>query len=380
MTYRVVQWGTGNIGVHSLRHLIQHPDYELVGLHAHSPGKIGKDAADIAGLPGATGIVASNDIEALLALEPDCVLYNVNGEIRSEETLAELSRTLSAGINVLSTAMVFLIHPPAADAAMREQLAKACERGQSTLFVNGIDPGFSGDVLPLAALQVADQVDEILVQELFDYSTYEDPEFTGVAFGFGLPASHRPLLGEPGILRGGWGPMVQMIADRLGIALDEIRESYEREYAAEAFDTPMMHVPKDSCAAVRFRVEGIAYGRPVVVTEHVNRLRGDIAPHWPMPPDGRQGVHRCTITGNPNVQLDCFFPGPDGDYVVGGVQAGALRMLNAIPEICKHAPGLVSTLDLPYTPTTNINGKQGKARPATGRSARPRGVPVAGVQ
>ena len=44
MTYRVVQWGTGNIGYHSLRHLIQHPDYELVGLHAHSPSKIGKDA------------------------------------------------------------------------------------------------------------------------------------------------------------------------------------------------------------------------------------------------------------------------------------------------------------------------------------------------
>ncbi|MBW1905182.1 MAG: dihydrodipicolinate reductase, partial [Deltaproteobacteria bacterium] len=49
MTYRVVQWGTGNIGYHSLRHVIQHPDYELVGLHAHSPEKLGKDAAEVAG-------------------------------------------------------------------------------------------------------------------------------------------------------------------------------------------------------------------------------------------------------------------------------------------------------------------------------------------
>ena len=113
MTYRVVQWGTGNIGYHSLRHLIQHPDYELVGLHAHSSNKIGKDAAEIAGLPGATGVIATNDIESLLALKPDCVVYCVNGEIRPAETIAELSRTLSAGINVLSTAMVFLIHPPA---------------------------------------------------------------------------------------------------------------------------------------------------------------------------------------------------------------------------------------------------------------------------
>jgi hypothetical protein len=362
MSQRVVQWGTGNIGIHSLRHLIQHPDYELVGLHGHSPEKQGRDAADIAGLPGKTGVIATNDIEALLALAPDCVLYMVNGEIRPDETIAELSRTLSLGIDVLSTAMVFLIHPPAAEAGLREPLAKACEAGGSTLFVNGIDPGYSGDVLPLAALQVADQIDEVLVQELYDYSTYEDPDFTGVAFGFGRPESETPVLSMPGILRGGWGPMVQLVADRLGVELDEIRESYERVFTDVAFDTPMMHVPKDTCAAVRFRVEGMAYGRPVVVTEHVNRLGADIAPHWPKPPAGRQGVHRATVTGNPNVQLECSMSSPQGDHVMGGVQAGALRMLNAIPAVCAHAPGIVSTLDLPYTPSTNVNKEKGGAR------------------
>jgi hypothetical protein len=343
------------MGYHSLRHLIQHPDYELVGLHAYSPEKLGKDAAEIAGLPEATGIIATNDIDSLLALEPDCVLYMVNGEIRPNETVAELARTLSAGINVLSTAMVFLIHPPAADAAIREPLVEACEQGQSTLFVNGIDPGFSGDVLPLAALQVADQIDEILVQELYDYSTYEDPGLTGVAYGFGQPASYEPPLGMPGILAAGWGPMVQMIADRLGIKLDEIRETYEREYTSEAFDTPMMPVPKDTCAAVHFRVEGMAYGRPVIVAEHVNRMRADIAPQWPMPPEGRQGVHCCTITGNPNVKLECAMSSPHGDHVMGAAQAVVLRMVNAIPEVCRQRPGLVSTLDLPYTPSTNVN-------------------------
>ena len=116
----------------------------------------------------------------------------------------------------------------------------------------------------------------------------------------------------------------------------------------------MMHVPKGGCAAVHFRVEGMAYGRPVVVTEHVNRLRTDIAPQWPKPPADRQGVHRCTVTGNPSVQLECAMSSPGGDHVVGGVQAGALRMVNAIPEVCRQGPGLVSTLDLPYTPSTNV--------------------------
>ena len=148
--------------------------------------------------------------------------------------------------------------------------------------------------------------------------------------------------------------MVRLIAERMGVELDEIRETFERAYTPEAFDTPMMHVAKDTCAAVHFRVEGMAHGRPVIITEHVNRLRDDIAPEWPAPPAGRQGLHRCTITGNPSVKLECEMSSRDGDHVRGGVQAGALRVVNAIPEVCGREPGLVTTLDMPYTPTTNL--------------------------
>lgn len=354
MGHRVIQWGTGNVGFHSLRHIIRHPELELVGVHAHSESKRGKDAAALCGIPGSTGIVATNDVDALLALDADVVSYTVKGETRPHEVVPELERILAAGKNVVSTAMIFLINPKHAEASMREPLEKACRAGGSTLYVNGIDPGFSGDVLPATALQLADQVEEIRVQELVDYSTYEDPEFTGVSFGFGRPADYTPPMAIPGVLRSAWGGMVTLLADRLGIELDEVSESYERRYAEEAFDTPMTHVPKDTCAAVRFLLEGKVDGRAVVVTEHVNRLRQDIAPDWPTPPEGRPGVHRCIVRGNPSVQLECFVEGEDGDHNTGGVQATAMRVLNAIPAVCAHAPGLVDTFDLPYTPSRNI--------------------------
>jgi 4-hydroxy-tetrahydrodipicolinate reductase len=54
------------------------------------------------------------------------------------------------------------------------------------------------------------------------------------------------------------------------------------------------------------------------------------------------------------VQLECFVNGEDGDHNTGGVQASAMRVINAIPAVCEHAPGLLSTLDLPYTPTRNL--------------------------
>ncbi len=356
MTHRVIQWGTGNVGFHSLRHLIRHPDFELVGVHAHSPEKVGKDAARLCGLPDETGIIATNDVEALLSLGADGVVYTVNAETRPHEVIPELERILASGANVASTSMIYLVYPTFASDRMREPLEKACQEGGSTFYVSGIDPGFSGDVLPLAALQLADQIEEVRVQELCDYSTYEDPEFTGVSFGFGRGPDYKPPLSMPGVLRTGWGGMVQMVADRIGVELDEIRESFERFYTDEAFDTPMMHVPAGTCAAVRFQLEGMAHGRPVVVTEHVNRLAAGIAPEWPMPPDGRPGVHRCIVRANPSVQLECFVTGEDGDHNTGGVQTTAMRMINAIPALCEHAPGLVSTLDLPYTPSTNVRG------------------------
>jgi len=357
MSHRVIQWGTGNVGYHSLRHILRHPDFELVGLHAFSKNKIGKDAAEIAGLVdevGLTGVVATDDVDELLALKPDAVVYTVKAETRPHEVIPELARILEAGVNVVSSSMIYLIYPPHADPAMSGPLEKACAAGGSTLFISGIDPGFSGDVLPLAALQMADRVEEIRVQELCDYSTYEDPEFTGVSFGFGRAPDYEPPIGIPGILRTGWGGMVRMIADALGIELDDMRESFERAYAESAFDTPMMHVPAGTCEAVHFQIEGMVDGKPVIVTEHVNRLRLDSAPHWPRPPAGRSGVHRCIITGNPSVQLECFVTGEDGDHNTGGVQATAMRIINAIPEVCEHRGGLISTLDLPYTPSRNI--------------------------
>ena len=116
----------------------------------------------------------------------------------------------------------------------------------------------------------------------------------------------------------------------------------------------MMRVGKGTCCAVRFQLEGIANGRPVVVTEHVNRLGQGSAPEWPEAPAGHLGVHRCIVTGNPGVKLECFVTGEDGDHNTGGVQATAMRVINAIPAVCDHAPGLISTLDLSWTPSRNI--------------------------
>src|ERR1700753_368938 len=95
----VMQFSTGNVGRHSLRAIIGRPDLELVGVHAASAEKIGRDAAELCGLDQPTGIIATDDIDALVALDPDCVVYTSQGETRPMEAIQQMATFLAAGTN-----------------------------------------------------------------------------------------------------------------------------------------------------------------------------------------------------------------------------------------------------------------------------------------
>jgi len=349
LTMRVVQFSTGNVGRQSLRAIIERPGLELVGVHASSPAKVGHDAAELCGLPEPTGIVATDDLVKLVGLKADCVVYTSQAETRPDVALEELKAFLTAGTNVVGTSLVWLVYPPHADAWLRDPLERACAEGRSTMYINGIDPGFSGDLLPLAALSLVDRADEVLVQEICDYGTYDDAEFTGVSFGFGTPPEDVPTLFLPGVLRSIWGGPVQLLAHELGIELDEIRERVERWTATEPIDCTMMHVDPGRVAAVRFAVEGVVDGHTVITMEHVNRLTQAAAPEWPFPPEGRSGVHRVVVSGRPGVEINTHVGLGGTDHNEAGVIATAMKAVNAIPAVCAAPPGLVSLRDLPVS-------------------------------
>ncbi len=347
MSLRVIQFSTGNVGRHALRSIIERPGLELVGVHASSPAKIGRDAAELCGLDTPTGIIATNDIDALLALDADCVVYTSQAETRPQAAIAELGAFLSAGVNVVGTSLVWLVYPPHADAWIVDPLTTACRAGNATLYINGIDPGFSGDMLPLAALSLTGRAESILVQEICDYGSYDDAEFTGASFGFGTLPDHVPMLFLPGVLTSIWGGPVRLLADELGVELEEIRERYETWVATDPIDCTMMRIEPDEVAAIRFAVEGIIDGEPAIVMEHVNRLTPAAAPLWPFPPEGRPGVHRVVVAGNPGIEINTHVGGHGIDHNEAGVIATAAKAINAIESVCAAAPGLVSVCDLP---------------------------------
>jgi len=345
VSYRVVQWSTGHVGKHAIAGIEAHPDIDLIGVWVSNPAKVGKDAGELAGLGRRLGVTATNDADSLLALKPDCIVHTAWADTRIFEALGDLARFLRAGINVVSTSPVFLQYPyGVADDLVGDVLAAAKEGGAS-IFVNGVDPGFGNDALPLLITGISERIEQVRCIELLNYATYDQGEVLSDIMGFGTPLDTVPFILQPGVLKVAWGSVVQLLAKGLGVDLDSVEESYERWPAPEDFDIPTGTIPKGTQSALRFEVSGMKDGKAVVVLEHVTRLRDDLAPDWPQP--AGHGCYRVIVTGEPMYTVDMQLLGTDGDHNTAGLKASAMRLINAIPAVVAADAGLVTALDLP---------------------------------
>jgi 4-hydroxy-tetrahydrodipicolinate reductase len=340
--YRVIQWTTGNVGRYALRQILDHPELELAGVLVTSPAKEGRDAGELCGRPP-TGVRATRDAEALLAVPADCVVYTATADRRPFEAVADVARILASGKNVVSSSIVGLVEPRSLGDRVTEQLEEGCRKGETSFFTSGIDPGFANDVLPLVLSGLCGTWEEIRIQEIVNYATYAQPEVLFETMGFGRPLDHTPILLMPGALRFAWGGTVRLLAQGLGVALDEIRETHERRPATRRLEIQGHAVEPGTLAALRFEVQGVVGGRPALVVEHVTRLDDELAPDWPR----GNGSYRVHVKGVPGMRCELEFWDEHGDHAVGGVVLTATRLVNAIPAVCEAPPGLLSALDLP---------------------------------
>lgn len=344
MPYRIIQHSTGNVGRHALRAIIEHPDLELVGLWVHSPDKAGRDAGELCGLPP-VGVVATDDFDAILALDADAVSHNATGDLRPMEAAQEMAALLRSGKNVVSTSVISLLHPATADRAIVELLEAACADGATSCFTSGIDPGFANDLIPLTLTGMCSRVDSVRVAEILNYDTYDQATVLFDTMGFGKSMDEVPFLLMPGVLAYAWGAVIQLLADGLGVEVERVYETYERRPAPETFAIAAGTIEAGTVAALRFEIVGVVGGEPRLVIEHVTRLRDDLAPDWPSPPG--HGGYRMAIEGSPSFHLDLSMTGEGGDHNAGGLLATAMRCLNAVPAVCAAPPGLLTPFDLP---------------------------------
>jgi hypothetical protein len=342
---RVVQWSTGGVGRLAAAVLHARSDLDLVGAFVHDPDKVGRDVGELAGVD-AFGVRASGDAQQLLGLAPDCVCYTASGESRPDACVEDIIGMLARGINVVTTSLPGLVHPAGFDPKHVERLDAACRQGGATLYASGLEPGFAGDHLVLLLSTLSHRIRSVRTQEIFTYSDYPVAFTMFEVFGFGKAPGHRCIMELPGVQAGTWGPPVRMVADRLGAPLQEIRETYEKRVTDERLEVAAGVIEPGTVGAVRFETIGVVDGREAIVIEHVNRMAPDLAPDWPTA--ARDGSHRIAVDGEPRLECELRLGRPQ-DFSQQGMLATALRVVNAIPAVCRAAPGLVSAADLPLT-------------------------------
>ena len=229
------------------------------------------DAAEFVGLDSPTGVVASTDVDAVLA-DCDAVAYMASGDIRPEEAVIDIERCLRAGAHVVTPSLYSLYDPRSAPPEWVERLTAAAEEGGATLLVSGVDPGWGNDALAVMAAGLCTRIRSIHCQEIFDYSTYDQPYAVKVSCGFGGSMDEVPMMLLPSIPTMVWGGNIRLIGRGLGMEIDEITEEVERRPLETSVDTIMGPFEKGTQGAFWLKVIGKSKGRERIVIDHITRI------------------------------------------------------------------------------------------------------------
>jgi hypothetical protein len=309
---KVVQWTTGKTGSAAVRGLVGHPFMDLVGCYAYSADKVGRDVGELCGIDP-VGLTATDDVEALLALEPDCVSY-----MAYRPDFDHLERILESGCNVVATMYMLAGHGYGEEPTRR--LREACYRGGSSLYASGIYPGHA---VMLESLDIVGYANEQMFR----------------AQGFDLDPADPAARQACESACGSFKEQVPVVAKAMGIAIDRVGFRVEFGIADRDTDFGFMTVQQGRIAAFKGTVFGEKDGRPVIECSFVWKLGEDMTPNWPV-------THGYVIEldGDPGVRVRLE---PQGDHLDGTVTT-AMPVVNAIPMVCAAPPGIVNQMELPF--------------------------------
>jgi hypothetical protein len=332
---RVVQWATGNIGTRSLRAVIEHPGLELVGVCVHSNEKAGKDAGELCGLQP-VGVIATNSIEAILALHPDCVLY-----MQQWCNVDDICQLLAAGCNIVTTRVEFH-HPRTLDPAVRAQVEAACQRGNSSIYSTGSSPGFITEAVPLVLTSIQRRLDMLTIDEFADLSRRNSPDLLFNIMGYGKPPT---AFGEESLahIKAGFAASLGQLADAISMPLDDFEVSGEVATARHDVTIDAGVIPAGTVAAQRITVAGMRNGRPLLIMRMNWYCSKDIDKDWELGATG----WRVQVEGDTPLDVTLRFPMPLEEFAATTPGYTAHRAVNAIAVVCAAAAGIRTTVDLP---------------------------------
>jgi len=333
---RVIQWTTGKVGKLATRAILDDPRLELVGVYAWSDDKQGEDAGALCGRP-VCGIKATNDIDALLALGADTVVYTP-----FEANLEQAIRLLESGLDVVSTNLFLNVGGIVGE--VKEQLEAACQRGSSSLYITGVNPGWVNSVMATLTA-VCRGVDSIEITESADCSVYESVEtwgFLGMGESGGMTDELKQRAHDWLIL---FRDVVQRVGDALEYHFNDIEFFCEYATAAEKVDLGWFCMEEGTNAALRGGWKGMVNGRTVIKLTVVWYLTKKLTEGWELDDDH----YHILVQGEPGVDMRMRFIAPEHWDNHEWDTMTALPAVNALLDIKAARPGILGLKDVGLT-------------------------------
>jgi 2,4-diaminopentanoate dehydrogenase len=352
---RVAHFGSGRTGSSVLRLILNTPALELVSQFVHSANKVGRDSGELIGEPP-IGILTTQDFDAFLACDAQCVTYLATGMGRTaDDVIDQHCAILASGKNIVTTALGELIHPKSLPEAQLTRLRNASIAGESSIVAAGIAPGFAMDLLPVRAATLSAAPTKVAVSERILCGSYSVPGFFA-ALGFGTTPAADAKAYQPGTGVHMFGSSIHLMADGLGWQLEDLRDRKDVATTPDDYSCPAGEVPAGTIISVRITAEGIMNGEPRLTISEIWSLTDEAVDDWePRPnPTAPPRLTRITVDGRPSVKLDLALDGSN----LPGADATAARVVNAIAAVCAADPGVYGAMDLPITPAFTASARR----------------------
>jgi hypothetical protein len=274
------------------------------------------------------GVTATDDVETLLALEPDCVVYT---PYRPDTD--HLARILESGSNVV-TSLYQLTGRGYGEEAYNRIIA-AADRGNASLYASGTYPGYVGTIA-LALTAVSSHIERITKLESVDLRGYEnEPMYR--AMGIDRDPADPEAAALIAAACGSFRDQVAVMAHALALDLDEIRFHADFAVADEDTNFGFMTVGAGRVAAIRGTIAGWTGDRSRIECRSVWKLGERTTPNWPV-----EHGYVIDIEGTPSFRTRI----EPGEHWSGSIST-ALPLVNAIPAVCASPSGIVNYGELP---------------------------------
>ena len=322
---RAIQYGIGPIGASILKLMREKEAIEIIGAIDNDPAKIGKDLGEVVGAADAPwGVKVSGDARGVLEQSADVVMHTTSSSL--PKVVDQLLACMDVGSCVVSTCEE-LSYPFRAHPELATQLDKSAKENGVALVGTGVNPGFVMDKLVITLAAVSQRIEHAKALRIVDASKRRLPLQKKIGAGLSVE-EFRARVKEGTIKHVGLPESVAMVADGLGLRVDEISESIEPKIATDRVQTEFLTVEAGHAAGVHQIARGLSDGKELIYME------------LQMYVGAKDPADTVELKGHPNISL--VIPGGShGDIATASVA------VNSIPSILEAPAGLRTSRDLP---------------------------------